>query len=120
MRAIPLALLVLTAGAAPPKPVTLNVGTAGDLADACAAKPTNPTNLAMLNFCYGFAQGVVQTHQNAEGTSIICFPKPPPKRSATMQEFVRWVGADAERRKQVASSALIGFMSSRFPCKSNT
>src|SRR5690242_2162443 len=120
MRAILLALVsVLTAGAAPPKVVTLNVGTAGDLADACAAKPNSPSNIAMLNFCYGFAQGAVQAHQNSAARSI-CFPKPPPKRSATMQEFVLWVGADAERRKQVASTALIRFMTARFPCKSQT
>src|ERR1051325_462834 len=116
MRAILLILVsVASASAAQPKSATPNikVGTAGDLADACAATPNNPTNAAMLNFCYGFAQGVVQSNQNSE-TSSICFPSPPPKRSATMQEFVRWVRAEPNRRAQVASTALTTFMSARF------
>jgi hypothetical protein len=105
--------------AAPPKapPVNVNIRTAGDLAVACSARPGSPGNAALLNFCNGFAQGVVQTERlNPEGSKI-CLPTPAPKRSETMKEFVTWVMADAARKKEGASAGLIRFMSERYSCK---
>ena len=118
----PIIILALTwavpAVAAPPKvpQVSINIRTAGDLALACSAKPVSPGNAALLNFCNGFAQGVVQTDRlNSEGSKI-CLPTPAPKRSATMKEFVTWVMADAARQKEGASAGFIRFMSERYPC----
>jgi hypothetical protein len=118
----PIIILALTwavpAIAAPPKapPVSINIRTAGDLAVACSAKPVSPSNAALLNFCNGFAQGVVQTERlNPEGSKI-CLPTPAPKRSETMKEFVTWVMADAARKKEDASAGLIRFMSEQYPC----
>jgi hypothetical protein len=103
--------------AAPPKaPPVSHIRTAGDLALACSAKPVSPGNAALLNFCNGFAQGVVQTERlNPEGSKI-CLPTPAPKRSATMKEFVTWVMADASRQKEGASAGFTRFMSERYPC----
>ena len=88
--------------APPPKapPVSINIRTAGDLAVACSAKPTSPGNVALLNFCNGFAQGVVQTERLNSGGSKICLPTPAPKRSETMKQFVTWVMADAARKQE--------------------
>jgi Rap1a immunity proteins len=108
----------LPAVAAQPKapPVSMNIRTAGDLAVACSARPVSPGNAALLNFCNGFAQGVVQTERlNPEGSKI-CLPTPAPKRSETMKEFVTWVTADATRKKEDASAGLIRFMSERYSC----
>ena len=62
----------------------------------------------LLNFCNGFAQGVVQTERlNSEGSKI-CLPTPAPKRSETMKQLVTWVMADTARKERVrvrASSA---------------
>jgi len=105
--------------AAPPKapPVSINIRTAGDLAVACSARPVSPGNAALLNFCNGFAQGVVQTERlNREGSKI-CLPTPAPKRSETMKEFVTCVMADASRKQEDASAGLIRFMSERYSCK---
>jgi hypothetical protein len=101
--------------AAPPRGavVSINTNTAADLALACSAKPISPSNAAMLNFCYGFAQGVLQS---ASGASKVCMPTPAPKRSATMAEFVTWVKADTARQKEGASAGFIRFMSERYPC----
>ena len=41
-------------------PVSVNVRTAGDLAYACTVKPASRTDFARLNFCNGFAQGVLR------------------------------------------------------------
>jgi hypothetical protein len=105
--------------AAPPKssPLSVNIRTAGDLALACSAKPTSPGNAALLNFCNGFGQGVVQTERLNPGGSKICFPNPAPKRSDTMKQFTNWVMADAGRKNEGASAGFIRFMSERFPCK---
>jgi hypothetical protein len=111
-------ILLGTVNAAPaPKAPSLNIRTAEDLAVACAVRPTTPSNAAMLNFCNGFAQGVVQTESQNPGGSKICLPKPAPKRSETMAEYAKWVSADAARKTDVASVSLIRFMSERYPCK---
>jgi Rap1a immunity proteins len=69
-----------------------------------------------LNFCTGFAQGILQTNgQNSDGTKI-CLPNPAPKRSETMKEFATWVRADPSRRVQLASVGFLRFMAERFPC----
>ena len=98
-------------------PVNVNIRTAGDLADACTVIPNSRTSFARLNFCNGFAQGVLQTErQNPSGTKI-CVPSPSPKRSETMKEFASWVRADASRRDSMASVAFLQFMTGRFPCQ---
>jgi hypothetical protein len=105
--------------APPPKapPVSINIRTAGDLALACSAKPASPGNVALLNFCNGFAQGVVQTERLNPGGSKICLPTPAPKRSETMKQFVSWVMADSARKEEGASAGFIRFMSERYSCK---
>jgi hypothetical protein len=85
-----------------PAPVSINISTAGDLADACTVSPTSKASFARLNFCNGFAQGILQTHsQNPSGTKI-CIPSPSPRRSETMKEFSTWVRADASRKDDLA------------------
>jgi hypothetical protein len=94
----------------------LNIRTAGELADACTVTPTSQASFARLNFCNGFAQGVLQTdRQNSNGTKI-CIPNPSPKRSETMKEFAGWVRADVSRTDELASVAFLRFMAGRFPC----
>jgi hypothetical protein len=129
MRLIPILMICLAIGyvspihAAPPsKPpmptatVSVTIRSAGDLADACTVAPTSRVNFARLNFCNGFAQGILQTNgQNPNGTKI-CFPNPPPKRSDTMREFASWVRADVSRKDDLASGAFLQFMAGRFPC----
>jgi Ssp1 endopeptidase immunity protein Rap1a len=104
--------------APPPKtpPVSINIRTAGDLAVACSAKPAIPGNAALLNFCNGFAQGVVQTERLNSGGSKICPPTPAPKRSETMKQFATWVMADTARKEEGASAGFIRFMSEHYPC----
>ena len=97
-------------------PVSVNVKTAGDLAYACTVKPASRTDFARLNFCNGFAQGLLQTNQQAQNGTKICIPNPSPKRSETMAEFAAWVRADASRKDGLASTAFLQFMAGRFPC----
>jgi hypothetical protein len=111
----------LTYAAAPTKPptstpVSINIRTAGDLADACTLSPTSKISFARLNFCNGFAQGIIQTNSQDQNGTKICIPSPSPKRSETMKEFASWVRADASRKDELASVAFLRFMAGRFPC----
>ena len=97
-------------------PVSVNIRTAGDLAEACTVTPTSKASFARLNFCNGFAQGILQTNtQNSNGTKI-CMPNPSPKRSETMKEFATWVRADVSRKDDLASVAFLRFMAGKFRC----
>ena len=92
-----------------PTSVSINIKTAGDLADACTLSPASKADFARLNFCNGFAQGVLQTNnQNQSGTKV-CFPNPAPKRSETMKEFATWVRADASRERAASFPWITGF-----------
>jgi hypothetical protein len=111
----------LTYAAAPTKPptstpVSINIRTAGDLADACTLSPTSKIGFARLNFCNGFAQGIIQTNSQDQNGTKICIPSPSPRRSETMKEFASWVRADASRKDELASVAFLRFMAGRFPC----
>ena len=103
------------AQSAPPA-INVSIRTAAELGDACTTRPSDRVSFARLNFCNGFAQGVLQTDaQNPSGTKI-CVPRPSPKRSETMKEFARWVRADTSRKDELASAAFLSFMAGRFPC----
>ena len=111
-------ILALPAVAAQPKapPVSINIRTAGDLAVACSARPVSPGNAALLNFCNGFAQGIVQSERlNPEGSKI-CLPTPARKRSETMKQFVTWVMADTARKEEGASAGFIRSCRNAIPC----
>ena len=101
---------------APPAPVSINIRTAGDLADACTTRPADRVSFARLNFRNGFAQGVLQMDRQSPSGTKICLPDPSPKRSQTMREFAGWVRADVSRKDEVASVAFLRFMAGRFPC----
>ena len=108
MRFVPIFCLAMCCAspthAAPPtkSPVTtsvsINIRKASDLAEACTLAPTSKTSFAQLNFCNGFAQGVLQANEQNQNGTKVCIPSPSPKRSATMKEFANWVRADATRK----------------------
>ena len=117
MRFVPIFCLAMCCAspthAAPPtkSPVTtsvsINIRKASDLAEACTVAPTSKTSFAQLNFCNGFAQGVLQANEQNQNGTKVCIPSPSPKRSATMKEFANWVRADATRKDELASVAFL-------------
>jgi hypothetical protein len=98
--------------------VSLQARTASDLADLCATNPKDPLGDAKINFCHGFAQGVITDElRRTEGKKPFCFPSPAPTRTATMGEFVNWVRAMPDHRTPPAVDGLLQFLGERFPCK---
>ena len=115
--ALPLAVACL---AAPPaahaqREIDLHVRSAGELADLCAANPRDAGADARINYCHGFAQGVVDV-ELMHGKPF-CFPSPAPSRSATLHQFVEWVRASSQRGSASPVNGLMQFLTERYPCK---
>ena len=109
---------VLATSAQAQRGVTLEARTAGDLADLCSANPKDDRGDAKINYCHGYAQGVIiSALRNNEGKKPFCFPSPAPTRTATMNEFVAWVKAMPDHRSPSAVDGLLRFLGERFPCK---
>ena len=98
--------------------VSLQARTAGELAELCGTNPKDPLGDAKINFCHGFAQGVITVElRQTEGKKPFCFPSPTPNRTATMGEFVSWVRSMPDRRSLDAIDGFFRFLGERFPCK---
>jgi len=125
LTAVSLPLFGLLAGLAIPpaparaaEPINLNVRTAKDLAELCGAAPRSAGADAKINFCHGFAQGVVDmARAPAAESKPFCFPNPVPTRTKTLTEFVGWVRSNPDRQDLSATKALLQFLGERFPCK---
>lgn len=107
--------LVSSAQAA--EPISLHVHNAGDLAELCGANPREPAADAKVNYCLGFAQGVVDLElQHTQNHKPFCLP-PSTREIATMNEFVGWVRSMPDHRSLPATDGLFKFLGERFPCK---
>jgi hypothetical protein len=112
------ACLALPIAAYAQRPIELHVRTAGDLAELCSASPREPGGDAKINYCHGFAQGVVDVELMKPGaTKPFCFPNPTPTRSATLAQFVAWVRGSSEHRSEGAVDGLMHFLAEHYPCK---
>lgn len=107
--------LLATAAPAAPRAVHPEARTAGDLARLCSASPNTGAGLAEVNFCHGFAQGVVMLQ--LEHSRSFCFPKPPPSRTATLEGFVGWVRALPAHAEMPATTGLLSYLRERYPCQ---
>lgn len=94
--------------------IELHARTTGELAAMCAANPHDPGADARLNYCHGFAQGVVDVE--LKHGRPFCMPSPAPSRSATLHQFVEWVGQNSEHRGEDPVDGLMRFLRERFPC----
>ena len=115
-----LAAVAMAASAVPgiaAQPIALHVRTAGDLAELCAADPRTPGADAKLNYCDGFAQGVVDLElRHAADKKPFCLTSGTSRR-ATMVQFAEWVRALPAHRELEATDGLFRFLGERFPCK---
>jgi hypothetical protein len=111
LAALAFALLAVPAHAQ--RTIALHARTAGELADLCTASPGQPAAEAKINYCHGFAQGMVDVEQ--QHGMRFCIP-PGTSRNATLAEFARWVKAQPERRSANAVKGLTQFLTQQYPC----
>lgn len=95
------------------RPIALHARTAGELAQLCTASLRQPGGDARVNYCHGFAQGVVDLEQ-MHGMRF-CIPQGT-SRNATLAEFARWVRADPQRGSANPITGLTQFLQERYPC----
>jgi hypothetical protein len=108
-----LAFAALAVAAHAQRPIGLTARTAGQLAALCTTNPRQPDGAARINYCHGFAQGVVDL--TLMHGKPFCLP-PGTSRNATLAEFARWVGADPQRGSANAVTGLTQFLAERYPC----
>ncbi len=98
--------------------ISIHAGTAGELAQLCAANSRDPKGDAEINYCHGFAQGAADVLLGTAGDKKpFCFPNPAPTRTATLAQFVQWVKAEPDHAKLPAARGLAMFLGERYPCK---
>lgn len=104
-----------------PTETTFQVRTTGDLIRLCEASPTDPTGIAALHFCHGFAVGAYQYHQiatAAEGKRrLICAPNPPPSRNEAIAAFVAWAKQNPAQMNTSPVEGMFRFLAQRYPCQ---
>jgi hypothetical protein len=113
-----LAALLLPLAANAAEITTLPLST-GELADLCGTDPSTPAGIASVNFCHGFAQGVLTVLERqvaAGGRQLVCYPSPAPTRGATLDAFVEWVKLFPDNRSKPVLDGLLGFLTERYPC----
>ena len=107
-----LVLGLLTVGAAQAQETGFPVRNAGDLAALCSAKSPDPRFAAKLNFCFGYAQGVLSSEQeraqaNQPGARKFCMPSPAPSRAATMDGYAKWIHATPANANLPAADSMM-------------
>jgi Rap1a immunity proteins len=117
----PLATLVPTRGIAAVSPDEFTANTTGQLVALCSAPPTDPLATPALNFCHGFAVGVVRALQEEDAAdpgakAMFCLPAKGVERNQAISEFVQWASADPSRMAMPAADGVAGFLAARYPC----
>lgn len=116
-----LTLVSAQAQTATPPDSAFRVATTGDLAQLCEASPTDPTGIAALHFCHGFAVGAYRYHQIAAAASgrppLFCEPDPRPTRDQATAAFVAWARQHPERMDTQPVEGLFEFLAQTYPCR---
>ncbi|HEX5326850.1 MAG TPA: Rap1a/Tai family immunity protein [Acetobacteraceae bacterium] len=92
---------------------------AGDLVAVCSADPSDRLMTAAVNFCHGFAIGVLRTlqdQQTAMRSKLFCITEPPPTRSETITRFVEWAKSRPDVLQQKPEDAVLAYLRAQFPC----
>ena len=104
-----------------PSETNFQVTTTRDLVQLCEAAPDDPTGIAALHFCHGFAVGAYQYHQVVAAASdkppLFCEPKPRPSRNAVVADFVSWTKQNPSAMYTLPVEGMFRFLAQRFPCR---
>jgi hypothetical protein len=104
-----------------PSEANFQVTTTGDLVRLCEAAPTDPTGIAALHFCPGFAVGAYQYHQIAAAAEkkppLFCEPNPRPSRNEAVTGFVSWATQNPAAMNTPPVEGIFRYLAQRYPCR---
>jgi len=95
--------------------------TTRDLIALCSATKDDPLMVAAVNYCQGFAEGIVETGE-AYATTVpaihkpFCIPNPPPTNGEALAAFTTWANADPTRLDDPAIVGVLRFVTTTYPC----
>jgi hypothetical protein len=106
---------------ASPSETAFLVTTTGDLVRLCEAQPTDPTGIAALHFCHGFAVGAYQYHQIAAAAEnkppLFCQPNPPPSRNEAIAGFISWARRNPAAMSTPPVEGMFRYLAQSYPCR---
>ncbi len=124
--AVMAAMAVMTVGgvraqtAAVPSETAFLVKTTGDLVRLCKAEPADPTGIAALHFCHGFAVGAYQYHQIAAAAEakppLFCEPRPRPMRNEAIAGFISWAKQNPSAMNTLPAEGIFRYLAQHYPC----
>jgi hypothetical protein len=104
-----------------PSETNFRVATTRDLVQLCEAAPTDPTGIAALHFCHGFAVGAYQYHQIAAAAEnkppLFCEPTPRPSRNEAIAGFVAWAKQNPKAMETPPVEGIFRYLAQRYPCR---
>jgi hypothetical protein len=107
---------------ADPSETDFRVTTTGDLVRLCEAAPTDPTGIAALHFCHGFAVGAYQYHQIVAAAEkkppLFCEPNPRPSRNEAIAGFISWAKQNPKAMDTPPVEGVFRYLAQRYPCRS--
>lgn len=78
----------------------------------------NQSDIDAQNFCFGFGEGVYQSHILQRGSNAkptVCIPKGV-TRDAVLLEFLTWTQARPQYHSEYAAKTIVRFFTNRYPC----
>ncbi len=111
---VPMARAAVTKDMVPPK-------STAELIALCSATSDDPMMTAAVNYCQGFAEGVVEVALGYEAVTRkdrqpFCLPSPPPTQTEALAHFTTWANADPARLQAPASVGILQFLTQEYPC----
>jgi len=118
---LPFGAFIPTSGVAAVQTDDFLVTTTAQLLNLCTASQTDPMAVPALNFCHGFAVGVVRVLQEEDAAdprskAMFCLPATGADRNQALAEFVQWASADPSRMSLPATDGIAEFLAASYPC----
>lgn len=97
----------------------MDLDTAADLLEVCAAGEEDGTSLQAVSFCYGFVEGVFVVHEAMaaaeNGVRLVC-PPDGLTRDTAANVFVAWAGENPDAMSEPALDGLFRAWVEAYPC----
>jgi hypothetical protein len=95
--------------------------TTGDLIALCSAQKDDPLMTAAVNYCQGFAEGVVDVALGYEAVTPpsrdpFCLPNPRPTHNQALAQFTAWANANPARLQDPPAVGILRFLNETYPC----